>query len=205
MVWNQLLYKRKWLRKAERMRGRNKVTVSHPSVPALLTLPVVDLPRFETLTAAVQSTTDSLWENTWMHTMCKSYVLDIVAFIKRNSLIRKIHSADQGCISYLRKEEPQAQHSGHHECNKQNLHIDNRENLKGLLIKASGWKPCCYEGHRKTQSCIFTKVLHWSEQPLWRMYKDQFRASERIIWSSSDPWMESVTLRSWRYSTGWKY
>lgn len=141
------------------MRGRNEVTVSHPSVPALLTLPVVDLPRFETLTAAVQSTADSLRERTHGCIQRKSYVPDTDAFIKRNSLIHKIHSADQRCISYLRKEEPHAQLSGDHECNIQNLHIDNRENLKGLLIKAYGWKPCCYEGHRKTRSCIFTKVL----------------------------------------------
>lgn len=67
--------------------------MSHPSVPALLTLPVVDLPRFETLTAAVQSTADSLRERTHGCIQYKSYVLDTVPFITQNSLIHKIHPA----------------------------------------------------------------------------------------------------------------
>lgn len=44
------------------------VTVSHPSMSALLTLTVVDLPWFNAfLAAAVQSTANSLQERTWGH------------------------------------------------------------------------------------------------------------------------------------------
>lgn len=46
------------------------VTVSHPSMSALLTLTVVDLPWFEALAAAVQSTADSLQEGTRGHLAC---------------------------------------------------------------------------------------------------------------------------------------
>lgn len=42
----------------------------HPSVSALLTLAMVDLPGFETLTATVQSTADSLQERTQAREWC---------------------------------------------------------------------------------------------------------------------------------------
>lgn len=136
--------------------------MSHPSVPALLTLPVVDLPRFETLTAAVQSTANSLRERTHGCIQCKSYAPDTVAFITRNSLIHTIHPATcalcrtKGAYYTLGRSslKPNTQET---------MNAINRicilitENLKGLPRKAYGWKPCCYEGHRKIRSCIFTK------------------------------------------------
>lgn len=55
-----------------RGRGRreNKVTMCHPSVSALLTLAMVDLPGSETLTATVQSAADSLQERTRAREWC---------------------------------------------------------------------------------------------------------------------------------------
>lgn len=78
LVWNQFLYKFKLLRKATIREGRDKVTMSHPSVPALFTLSVVYFPRLEALATAVQSTADSLWERTHVCTQRKSYVQNML-------------------------------------------------------------------------------------------------------------------------------
>lgn len=81
-----------------REKGKNIVTMGHPSMPALFTLTVVYFPWFETLATAVQSTADSLQKRTQV---CPSMLVMCgtpMAFTKQN-----LHSATlmEQCVPTL--------------------------------------------------------------------------------------------------------
>lgn len=72
--------------------------MGHPSVSALLTLPVVYLPGFETLAAAVQSTADSLQKRTQVCKACKSGVEHTLSPQTRHSPPSgSVHGAAHAC------------------------------------------------------------------------------------------------------------
>lgn len=136
--------------------------MSHPSMPALFTLAVVYLPRFEALATAVQSTADSLQERTHVCIPCQSYVQDMLHSLDK--VISHRHSLSSGCLVpgqrcllYLRKEQQGGQHLGDHELQHRYFAYGNKQTRYGFLSNYYSLKPCSYEEKLKIVFFFFTK------------------------------------------------